>query len=63
VTVTEGTNRLVASTTAAVLSAVNQLLADQERGVFQARQPEYWDGHAGERVVKALLRPRTGAAR
>ncbi len=63
VTVTEGTNRLVASTSAAVLSAVNELLADQERGAFQARQPEYWDGHAGERVVKALLRPRTGAAR
>lgn len=56
VTVTEGTNRLVASTTAAVLSAVNQLLADQERGVFQARQPEYWDGRAGERVIEALLR-------
>lgn len=55
VTVTEGTNRLVASTTAAVLSAVNQLLADQERGVFQARQPEYWDGRAGERVIEALL--------
>lgn len=56
VTVTEGTNRLVASTTAAVLSAVNELLADQERGVFQARQPEYWDGRAGERVIEALLR-------
>ncbi|HET9512926.1 MAG TPA: UDP-N-acetylglucosamine 2-epimerase (non-hydrolyzing) [Gemmatimonadales bacterium] len=56
VTVTEGTNRLVASTTAAVLSAVNELLADQERGVFQARQPEYWDGRAGERVMEALLR-------
>jgi UDP-N-acetylglucosamine 2-epimerase (non-hydrolysing) len=56
VTVTEGTNRLVASTTAAVLSAVNELLVDQERGVFQARQPEYWDGRAGERVIEALLR-------
>lgn len=56
VTVTEGTNRLVASTTAAVLEAVNELLADQERGVFQARQPEYWDGRAGERVMEALLR-------
>jgi UDP-N-acetylglucosamine 2-epimerase (non-hydrolysing) len=55
VTVTEGTNRLVASTTAAVLSAVNELLADQERGVFQARQPEYWDGRAGERIIEALL--------
>lgn len=55
VTVTEGTNRLVASTTAAVLSAVNELLADQERGVFQARQPEFWDGRAGERIIEALL--------
>lgn len=55
VTVTEGTNRLVASTTAAVLSAVTELLADQERGVFQARQPEFWDGRAGERIIEALL--------
>jgi hypothetical protein len=35
---------------------VNQLLADQERGAFQARQPEYWDGRAGERVIQALVR-------
>ena len=55
VTVTEGTNRLVASTTTAVLEAVDQLLAAQEQGSFGARRPEFWDGHAGERVVEALV--------
>jgi UDP-N-acetylglucosamine 2-epimerase (non-hydrolysing) len=54
VTVTEGTNRLVASERKAINEAVDRVLADRAAGAFTARQPEGWDGRAGERVVEAL---------
>lgn len=54
VTVTEGTNRLAPwpLTAAGILGAYGQAVADAERGV--PRHPAGWDGHAAERIVKAL---------
>ena len=54
VTVTEGTNRLVASTRAAISTAVTEILSLRAKGGFQPRQPEGWDGHAAERVIGSL---------
>jgi UDP-N-acetylglucosamine 2-epimerase (non-hydrolysing) len=54
VTVTEGTNRLVPwpMTEAGVYEAFRDAL---ERGrAGSPPRPEGWDGHAGERVVRAL---------
>lgn len=56
VTVTEGTNRLVASSRQAIAQAVEEIVAAKARGAFVPRRPEGWDGHAGERVVEELLR-------
>jgi UDP-N-acetylglucosamine 2-epimerase (non-hydrolysing) len=61
ITVTEGTNRLVRSTRSAVGAAVAQVLAEREQGRFTPRRPEGWDGHAGERVIEAVLRPAADA--
>lgn len=55
VTVTEGTNRLVASTRAAVGAGVAAVLRDRKTGGAGARRPEGWDGQAGERVIEAIL--------
>ena len=55
VTITEGTNRLVASTRAAIGDAVEQVLAMRSSGSFRPGRPEYWDGRAGERAIEALL--------
>ncbi|HEX9893804.1 MAG TPA: UDP-N-acetylglucosamine 2-epimerase (non-hydrolyzing) [Gemmatimonadales bacterium] len=55
VTVTEGTNRLVASTRNAVVAAVEELLAARSRGAFVPRRPELWDGNAGTRIIQALV--------
>ncbi len=54
VTITEGTNRLVASTRAAISAAVDQVLAMRSSGKFRPGRPEGWDGRAGERVIEAL---------
>ena len=56
ITVTEGTNRLVASNRAAIGTEVGKILAERERCMFAPRRPEGWDGKAGERVVEAMLR-------
>ncbi len=55
VTITEGTNRLVASNRAAIGSAIDQVLALRSSGGFRPSRPEGWDGNAGERIVAALL--------
>ena len=52
VTVSEGTNRVVGQDPAVIWAAVQEVL-DQPRG--EARVPEYWDGQAAERVVRAVL--------
>ena len=50
VTVTEGTNRLVAAARAAVVEAVRDALA----AGASPRRPELWDGRAAERIAEAL---------
>jgi UDP-N-acetylglucosamine 2-epimerase (non-hydrolysing) len=56
VTITEGTNRLVPwpPTSAGILDAVGEALA-QGRVPVGAKAPEGWDGHAGVRIVQALI--------
>lgn len=56
VTITEGTNRLVASSRAAIGSAIDQVLALRSSGTFKPGRPEGWDGRAGERVIEAVAR-------
>jgi len=53
ITVSEGTNRLVASTRTAVIEAVHQLLKVPLNGKA-LRVPEFWDGHAAERIIARL---------
>jgi UDP-N-acetylglucosamine 2-epimerase (non-hydrolysing) len=55
VTVSEGTNRLVRSTRAALREAIDQVLAAAGRNGSAPRRPELWDGRAGERVIEALV--------
>lgn len=55
VTITEGTNRLVASTRRDIGEAVDQLL-HAGPAPAGARRPEFWDGQAGPRIVEAVLR-------
>ena len=59
VTVTEGTNRLVASNRQAIVSAVDQVVQRLDRH-HVPRRPEGWDGHAGDRVVASLLNRSVG---
>jgi UDP-N-acetylglucosamine 2-epimerase (non-hydrolysing) len=51
VTITEGTNRLVASTCSAISAAVADVLARLGNGGFRPGRPEGWDGKAGERIM------------
>ncbi|HXE58870.1 MAG TPA: UDP-N-acetylglucosamine 2-epimerase (non-hydrolyzing) [Gemmatimonadales bacterium] len=55
VTITEGTNRLVASTRSAIGAAVAEVLEARSSGRYRPGRPEGWDGRAGERVAAALL--------
>ena len=57
VTVSEGTNQLVASTRAALGAAVESALGGSG-AVPGIRRPELWDGHAGERIVEAIRQAR-----
>lgn len=57
ITITEGTNRLVASTRDGVAAGVAEVLAHPANGRAAPRRPEGWDGQAGERVMAALLAP------
>jgi UDP-N-acetylglucosamine 2-epimerase (non-hydrolysing) len=50
ITVTEGTNVLLGADAAVVPAAVEAALAGRQG----ARVPEYWDGHASERIVDVL---------
>jgi UDP-N-acetylglucosamine 2-epimerase (non-hydrolysing) len=55
ITVTQGTNQLVASTRLAVGEAVARVLDRRANGGFRPSRPEGWDGRAGERVVAELV--------
>jgi UDP-N-acetylglucosamine 2-epimerase (non-hydrolysing) len=55
ITITEGTNRLVPSTRAAVGAAVREVLEARRLGQFAPRRPEGWDGQASVRVIDGIL--------
>lgn len=55
ITVTEGTNRLVASERAAIGASLEAIFAAKAKGLFKASRPEGWDGHAGERIITELV--------
>lgn len=52
ITITQGTNRLVASDTDAIIAAVDAVLATERPA---AQRPELWDGVAAERAAAVLL--------
>ena len=54
VTVTEGTNRLVASSRAAIGASLQDVLEARARGGYRPARPEGWDGKASERIIAAL---------
>lgn len=51
ITITEGTNQLVALDKDSIIIAVNKILNGETK---QGRIPKYWDGHTAERVVQVL---------
>lgn len=51
ITISEGTNTLVGSDRAALLQALDEILAG---GGKRGRAPEYWDGRAAERIAAHL---------
>lgn len=51
ITITQGTNTLVGRDRQAILVGVAEILAGQGK---QGRVPEYWDGHAAERIAADL---------
>lgn len=55
ITIWEGTNRLVPATRAGITAEAGAVLRDRRLGRFTPRQPELWDGRAGERIIEALL--------
>jgi UDP-N-acetylglucosamine 2-epimerase (non-hydrolysing) len=62
ITIDQGTNTLVGRDRAALLRALDAVLAGQGK---RGRQPEYWDGHAAERIAADLgrwLQPAAGGA-
>ena len=54
ITITQGTNQLVASTRDAIHEAVTGVLQTKANG-DPTRVPKYWDGKAGARIAKQLL--------
>ena len=53
ITVDQGTNTLVGRDAQAILAGVEQILAGRGKS---GRVPEYWDGHAAERIAADLAR-------
>jgi UDP-N-acetylglucosamine 2-epimerase (non-hydrolysing) len=54
ITITEGTNRLVASTRADIVAAARNG-KPRTRGGGSRRPIERWDGRAGERIAEVLV--------
>jgi UDP-N-acetylglucosamine 2-epimerase (non-hydrolysing) len=54
VTITHGTNRLIASTRTAILEATLPILTSPMQQTEAPRRPLLWDGHAAERIVDVL---------
>lgn len=53
VTVTEGTNQIVGQDPAKIVAAACDVLTGKPKA---GRVPQFWDGHAAERIVAVLLR-------
>ena len=53
ITVDEGTNTMVGDDRVAILQCVDEILAGRGK---RGRTPEYWDGHAAERIAADLQR-------
>lgn len=61
ITIEQGTNLLVGRDRAAILAAVQEILAGRGK---RGRLPEFWDGHAAERIAADLyqwLKPKQAA--
>jgi UDP-N-acetylglucosamine 2-epimerase (non-hydrolysing) len=61
ITVEQGTNILVGRDRDAILNAVQEILAGRGK---RGRVPEFWDGHAAERIAADLyqwLKPKQAA--
>lgn len=52
ITISQGTNQLVGTDPAKIVSAANEILAGEAK---PGRIPQLWDGHAAERIVEILL--------
>ena len=52
VTVTEGTNYLIGTDTRKIFETVSLILEGKDK---DARIPKYWDGNAGDRIIKVLV--------
>lgn len=59
ITVTEGTNTIVGADPAIILAAAREALAG---GGKAGRIPEYWDGHAADRIAAILANELAGQA-
>jgi len=55
ITISQGTNRLVGNSQAEILTAIQDTL-DSEKAPNQL--PQYWDGHASERIARIILSQR-----
>ncbi len=61
ITITEGTNQLVASSGRAIVEAVTGV-RQSPHDRARSRRPEGWDGKAGERIATVILSPGTPPA-
>lgn len=53
ITITQGTNELVGTSREKILQAFDQIMAGKWKS---GQKPEFWDGHAAERITKIILR-------
>lgn len=53
ITIEEGTNQLVGTSPELIISAARSVMMNDRPAT--PRSPEFWDGHASERIVEVLL--------